>query len=89
MLWYEDVELEVVNYSDFHIHTKVTVTPNEVVGYLTGFYGAPETSKRSQSWNLLGKIDPGVNSSLCVMVISTKLQHWMKNWEGGLGLNLR
>lgn len=67
MLWSEGTELEVVNFSDFHIHSKIRDTSKKTICYLTGFYDALETSKQIQSWILLGKINPGMNTRWCVM----------------------
>lgn len=45
ILWDEEVDLEIINLSSFHIHTKINNTGNPQFWHLTGFYDNPETSK--------------------------------------------
>lgn len=67
LLWFEGVDLEVVNFFESHIHTKIKDNSNGEVSYFTCFYSAPKTSKRAMLWNLLGKINPDMDNSWCVM----------------------
>lgn len=53
MLWKEELSLEVVNFSNHHIHVKVRAEGCELDIYFTGFYGAPMTSNQDHSWALL------------------------------------
>lgn len=67
LLWFEDIELEIINYSTFHIHTKVMENSLGVVSFLTSFYSAPEVGKRACTWNLLGRINSGMDANWCLM----------------------
>lgn len=57
ILWFEGIELEIVNFSNYHMHSKTMEDSIWVEWFLTGFYGIPETSKRVESWDLLKKIN--------------------------------
>lgn len=66
-MWYEGVELEIINLSNYHINTKVT---DDTIGskwFLTGFYDIPETSKRANSWSLLGRINQELEVGWCII----------------------
>lgn len=54
MLWFEDTNLDIVNYFEFHIHTKIMEKSLGVVCHLIGFYGALDTGKGAGMWDLLG-----------------------------------
>lgn len=49
MLWKEDISLEVVNFSNQHIHAKVREVGCEQDSFIIGFYGSPITYKRDFS----------------------------------------
>lgn len=61
-LWFDEIDLEIINFSESHIHTKIRENSIRVECYLTGFYGAPEIGKWTESWNLFENINPGVQS---------------------------
>lgn len=67
ILWDQANDLEVINYSSFHIHTKIINLANAQCWFLIGFYGNPETSKRQNSWKLLSKISEYVEAPWCVL----------------------
>lgn len=67
LLWFDGIELEIVNYSNYHIHAKVRNGAQGVDGFLTGFYGMPENMKTTESWDLLGRINLEPKASLCVL----------------------
>lgn len=67
ILWYEGVELEIVNFSNCHINTKFKDDTTRNEWFLIGFYGIPETSKMANSWCLLGRINKGPNVGWCVI----------------------
>lgn len=53
MFWRYDDLVEVVNYSNYYIHVNILDTNLKTHWFLTGFYGIPETHKRTDSWELL------------------------------------
>lgn len=53
LLWTDEVDLEIINFSSFHIHSMIKNSSNSQCWHLTAFYGNPETSKRNESWQLL------------------------------------
>lgn len=66
-MWYEGVELQIINLSNYHINTKVT---DDTIGsewFLTSFYDIPETSKRENSWSLLGRINQEPEVGWCII----------------------
>lgn len=48
-LWFDDIDLEIINFSTSHIHTKIKDSSNGAKYFLTGFYGVLETAKQTQS----------------------------------------
>lgn len=61
------MEMEIVNYSTFHIHTLVKETECQVQRYSSSFYGQPETSNRSLSLELLSRINKSNDIPWCVV----------------------
>lgn len=57
LMWFNGLELEIVNFSNYHIHIKFRDESLELGGYVTRFCGMPKTVRRVESWNLLGKIN--------------------------------
>lgn len=55
--WYEGVTLELINFFNYHINTRVKFGFAGTKCLLTGFYGIPKTLKRVNSWHLLGRIN--------------------------------
>ena len=53
MLWNEDINLEIQNYSRCHINATIKGTNGGSMWSLTGFYGHLNTEKRHEAWNLL------------------------------------
>jgi hypothetical protein len=53
LLWRTKENLEIYNYSRRHIHAVVKDDEGHPVWKLTGFYGHPDSSKRSESWDIL------------------------------------
>jgi hypothetical protein len=53
LLWKEDVNLNIQNYSRRHINALVKTGGGDLEWKLTCFYGHPETAKRKESWALL------------------------------------
>jgi hypothetical protein len=52
LFWKQDLDLQIASYSYSHIDTIVGATSSAPWRF-TGFYGAPDTHKREESWNLL------------------------------------
>ncbi|XP_059431505.1 uncharacterized protein LOC132165008 [Corylus avellana] len=53
LLWGEDVNVTIQNFSQRHINGVVKISDDGVPWKFTGFYGHPEVAKRSESWALL------------------------------------
>ena len=56
LLWRGDVQLRVVSSSLNHVDTIVNEGRDNTWRF-TGFYGAPETSNRHITWNLLRNLN--------------------------------
>lgn len=54
ILWNEDFDFEVINYSSSHIHGMIA-SGSEVENWqwLIGVYGHPKASRRPETWRLL------------------------------------
>ncbi|XWS29798.1 hypothetical protein CRYUN_Cryun24cG0061400 [Craigia yunnanensis] len=53
LLWREDAEIQIQFFSKSHVDVHIGKESSENSWHFTGFYGHSETSKRSESWNLL------------------------------------
>jgi len=53
LMWKNDCNLEIYNYSRRHINAIIKTGDDNFVWKFTGFYGNPETAKREESWLLL------------------------------------
>ncbi|KAL0007072.1 hypothetical protein SO802_008574 [Lithocarpus litseifolius] len=53
LFWKDEIQVNVIKYSLSNIDAKVNSGDGYGWWHLTGFYGNPETSQRSESWNLL------------------------------------
>lgn len=66
MIWKNDVQMEVINFTANHVLAKV----KDVDGfewYLTGFYGWLEASQKEKSWKLLSHLKDFIDGSwLCI-----------------------
>ncbi|GLT46072.1 hypothetical protein SLA2020_198580 [Shorea laevis] len=52
VLWTEDVQIQLLSYSQSHIDMEIR-DMTDFSWHLTGFYGHPETGRRHESWALL------------------------------------
>ncbi|XP_041000998.1 uncharacterized protein LOC121246780 [Juglans microcarpa x Juglans regia] len=80
MLWREDVELEILNYSQHHISAYIGRKDRWV---LTGFYSHPEASKRKETWRLLSLIKPVEQMPWCIIGDFNKVLS-QEEKEGGM-----
>ncbi|XP_042954504.1 uncharacterized protein LOC122290887 [Carya illinoinensis] len=67
LLWREEVELEVINFSRHHISAQVLFGRRRMPWILSGFYGHPEVSRRKYTWNLLSILKPTNDLAWCVI----------------------
>lgn len=67
MFWSHLVELEIVNYFDFHIHALVKGMERQDEGLILGIYGWPKTNERHLSWELLSRITLSNDLPWCVI----------------------
>lgn len=56
LLCHHEANIEIVNYSQYHIHAKVLKPETSQHLYANGFYTNPNTSKIHESWDLLSKL---------------------------------
>lgn len=59
--------VEILNFSNYHIHSKITSGGNGSDWCLTDFYGISEISKRCGSWELLNRIKNIAGGNWCVI----------------------
>ncbi|XP_042958111.1 uncharacterized protein LOC122293658 [Carya illinoinensis] len=63
MLWKDDVNLHILNYSSHHIHALIRNSMFEGgVGIITGVYGHPQTERREEVWSIVKALGRGVTS---------------------------
>lgn len=65
LLWNSSSEVEVINYTSWHISASIKHPSDNAPWQLTSFYGHPITSKRHESWRLLHDLRLG------------NLTHWL------------
>jgi hypothetical protein len=53
LMWNEDVDVEIQNFSQRHINGMVSTSGSGEQWMFTGFYGHPDPSKRYEAWDLL------------------------------------
>jgi exonuclease III len=79
MIWNDELNLEIQNYSQYHINA---VVQTSTVWKITGFYGHPKADKRHLSWNLLKILAQFVPKPwLCLGDFNEILAPWEK--QGG------
>uniref|UniRef100_A0A2N9GDB5 Reverse transcriptase domain-containing protein n=1 Tax=Fagus sylvatica TaxID=28930 RepID=A0A2N9GDB5_FAGSY len=66
LLWKKEIKLRVNSYSHSHIDAIVNENQQDTWRF-TGFYGAPETHKRDESWNLLRRLNSQMTVPWCCM----------------------
>ncbi|XP_031254340.1 uncharacterized protein LOC116112330 [Pistacia vera] len=67
ILWKDDKEVDLVSYTQHHISIIVNQPTANQKFILTGFYGHPDASKRTGSWNLLRELKAQSNMAwLCI-----------------------
>lgn len=67
LLWSNEISLEIVNFSNHHIHSNIRESNSDMIWSLIGFYGIPETNKRVDSWKLLFRIQQHIEIRWCVI----------------------
>ncbi|XP_042968949.1 uncharacterized protein LOC122301607 [Carya illinoinensis] len=58
LLWNSSIEVKVDTYTNWHISVYVKLPNSDKSWLLTGFYGHPNTAKRSETWQILKAIKP-------------------------------
>jgi hypothetical protein len=66
LFWKKDVKLSVQSFSHSHIDALVNDNQPDTWRF-TGFYGAPETHKREESWDLLRRLNAQLKLPWCCM----------------------
>ncbi|KAK1354392.1 hypothetical protein POM88_047648 [Heracleum sosnowskyi] len=59
LLWNDKIKVNVLSWSKGHIHA-ILAGQNFLPWFFTGFYGHPVPSLRSQSWDLLRKLEKDI-----------------------------
>lgn len=67
LFWPNVIEIQIINYSNSHIHFRGHDDKIRKEVFITDFYGQPDTSKRSESWSLLSRINQGLDKPWCVI----------------------
>ncbi|XP_042972927.1 uncharacterized protein LOC122304723 [Carya illinoinensis] len=58
MMWKNNLEVQLISFTRWHISVMIADKRHNTSWMLTGFYGHPVTSKRKLSWNLLRELKP-------------------------------
>lgn len=67
MQWNNEYIVEIVNYSQHHIHAQINDLESRVKWFLIDFYGHPKTSRIGEKWELLSPIRPSFDKAWCVI----------------------
>lgn len=57
MLWTENIFLEMINYSNHHIHARIREVGSENTQFIIGLYDSPNICSREASWSLLASLN--------------------------------
>lgn len=60
LLWRDNVDVDFINYSSYHISVSMMLTKQQPLWILIGFYGHPEAHKGKLSWQLLSTLIPNI-----------------------------
>ncbi|XP_040986473.1 uncharacterized protein LOC121234570 [Juglans microcarpa x Juglans regia] len=82
LLWKDEVEVEIVNYSRWHVNAWVMDGELRKRWLFTGFYGHLETAKRKSSWELLQQLKPEGQVPWCVAGDFNEITCQMEKWGG-------
>ncbi|XP_042952171.1 uncharacterized protein LOC122289257 [Carya illinoinensis] len=67
MMWDHMIEVEVENFSVWHISVWIKEPECAERWLLTGFYGQPDSSLREATWSLLSSLKPQSDRGWCVL----------------------
>ncbi|KAL0352102.1 UNVERIFIED_CONTAM: hypothetical protein Scaly_1598900 [Sesamum calycinum] len=56
LLWNKKIHVDLLNFSQGHIDARILLSEDDCYWHFTGFYGSPNASKRSTSWDLLRRL---------------------------------
>lgn len=76
-----DVEVELVNFSQYHINVCVAHEEKKTPWILIGFYNNPKTSKRQEYWSLLSTLKQITIQAQCVIENFNKISIQDESWE--------
>lgn len=82
LLWSNSSEIEIVNYSQFHIHAKVQDLYAITDGFITGFYGNLDSRKRQFSCELVPCINSETWQPWCVIGDFNEINTPEEKWDG-------
>ncbi|KAG6649980.1 hypothetical protein CIPAW_06G011600 [Carya illinoinensis] len=58
LMWNSSIEVKVDTFTNWHISVHVKLPNSDKSWLLTGFYGYPNTTKRSETWQILKALKP-------------------------------
>lgn len=67
LLWNNDEEVKIMNYSNYHIHACLYLAEKNLYWSHIGFLSKLETNKRGYSWNLLSSVCSNHGQPWCIM----------------------
>jgi hypothetical protein len=82
LMWNDEVEVTVKNYSQNHISAEVKKAEVGVPWMLTGFYGQPDPSKRSETWDLLSLIKQNISGPWTCIGDFNEILFTTEKWGG-------
>lgn len=59
IFWKGQDHVELVSYSTHYVHLKIVMHGSKAQWWFKGFYGHPETNRRSKSWALMLHLNLG------------------------------
>jgi exonuclease III len=57
LMWSDDIQVDIQNYSRRHINAVVKTEMNGQLWKFTGFYGHPDVGRRHEAWSLLRQLE--------------------------------
>lgn len=84
LLWTQKDDLDIINFSQHHIHAKTNDPVGSKFLFKTDFYANLETSHRQESWELLTIISEYTKAPQCVLGDFNKITHQEEKYGGWL-----
>lgn len=82
LFWKDQVSVELISFSNHHIHVKVILYGSTKPWWVTGFYGHPKTHSSVESRTLMTQLNPRPGHPWCIMGDFNEITCFVEKWGG-------